>query len=179
MTDEQLMQLVKEGHLGRMSVLFERYNRPLYNFFYRLTYRQSLSEDLTQNVFERLLRYRQSFNAQYSFRSWIFRIARNVRAEHYKKNGQYSFDLIDQQKTDTVTDSIEKEIDDKEKIQLLEKALNGLDEDQREILLLTRYQGLRYSEVAQLLNCSEGAVKVRVFRAIKALRTIYLKAYEH
>lgn len=70
-----------------------------------------------------------------------------------------------------VSESIEK----REQLEALEKALHLLTDDQREVLLLTRYQKLKYEEVGRLLGCSEGAVKVKVYRAIRQLRTIFFK----
>ncbi len=180
MTDEQLMVQVKTGYLQQMSALFERYHRRLYGFFFRLTYDQAVSEDLTQNVFERVLRYRSTYNEAYSFQAWVFQIARNVRAEYQKKRIRQATEPFEP-KFDTrlVDDGPGAQLEKKEKLRLLEQALQHLKEEQREILLLTRFQGMKYSEVAQLLNCSEGAVKVKVYRAMRQLRTIYLKAYEH
>src|ERR1700743_2030969 len=73
------MLLVKEGHLSELTALFDRYQVSLYNFFLRLTADRAASQDLTQNLFYRVIRYRQSFEpTQGSFRSWIYRMARNV-----------------------------------------------------------------------------------------------------
>lgn len=175
MTDEQLMLAVKNGKLDSMSILFERYHRRLYNFFFRINYNQNLSEDLSQNVFERVIRYRNSYNPAFSFKTWIFQIARNVRLEHYKKYGQQTMEDIDKQKFLQLEDDTSMNMDKKEQIILLEKAISRLNDEQREILLLTRFQNMKYAEVARLLGCSEGAVKVKVYRTIKQLRQIYLK----
>ena len=59
--------------------------------------------------------------------------------------------------------------------QRLDEALAQLDRDQREVLVLSRYQGLKYEEIARIRDSSVGAVKVQVFRAIKQLRTLYFK----
>ena len=175
MTDEQLMLAVKEGTLSRMTVLFERYHKRLYNFFYKVNYNQSLSEDLTQNVFERIIRYRSSYNQHYSFKSWMFQIARNVRIEHFKKYGSKNINTLDLNEFDIGEDTLSIAIDKQEQMVFLKKAMTRLNEEQREILMLTRYQGMKYSEVGSLLGCSEGAVKVKVYRAIKQLRQIYLQ----
>ena len=71
------MLLVKEGHLSELTALFDRYQVNLYNFFLRLTADRAASQDLTQNLFYRLIRYRQSYDPSHgSFRSWIYRIDR-------------------------------------------------------------------------------------------------------
>src|SRR5580692_11859542 len=80
------MLRVREGQLSELTELFERYSTPLYNFFLRLTLDKALSEDLTQNLFYRVLRYRQSFDpTSGSFRSWMYRMARNVHADHLRQ----------------------------------------------------------------------------------------------
>lgn len=175
MTDEQLMQAVKEGNLNRMSILFERYHLRLYNFFFKVNYNQTLSEDLTQNVFEKIIRYRNTYKQSFSFKSWVFQIARNVRVEHFKKYGSKKTEDINLQNIDYSEDSTSLEINKQEQNLLLKKAMKQLSAEQREILMLTRYQGMKYTEVGTLLGCSEGAVKVKVYRAIKQLRQIYLK----
>ena len=175
MSDEQLMVLVKEGQLDKISGLFERYKKPIYAFFYRMSFSQSLSEDLTQNVFERVIRYRSSFNAENSFRSWIYQIARNVRADHYRQHKLKYAEEVDFQQLNLAGSSIVDKIIQEEKIQQLELALSKLKEEQREVLLLSRFQKLKYVEIAQLMNCTEGAVKVKVHRAIRRLREVFFK----
>jgi DNA-directed RNA polymerase specialized sigma24 family protein len=74
LTDEEIMLAVKNGQLSELSELFERYHLPLYNFFLKLTMDKTGSEDLTQNLFYRVIRYRHTFNTGAgSFRSWISR----------------------------------------------------------------------------------------------------------
>jgi len=84
-TDEQLMEQVSQENLNALSVLFDRYQVPLYNFFYRQNYDGAFSEDLVQTVFERILKYRQSYVSGMTFRSWMYQIARNAKTDHYKK----------------------------------------------------------------------------------------------
>ena len=175
MTDEQLMQLVKEGNLDKAGVLYNRYNKKLYNFFLRQTYDPSLSEDLTQNVFERLLRYRNSYNIQHSFRSWIYQMARNARFDHYKKKKLQITDDVDFQRLDVKAENHSNGIDKRETLNNLEIAISKLNAEQRELIHLTKIQRMKYSEVADLLDTTEGAVKVKVYRAVKQLRKVFLK----
>ena len=175
MSDELLMVSVKEGQLDKMSVLFERYKKPMYAFFYRMSFSQSQSEDLTQNVFERVIRYRSSFKPQNSFKSWIYQIARNVRADYYRQNKLKYSEEQSLQELQIASASFLEKMDYEEQLQNLEQALSKLNDEQREILLLTRFQKLKYAEVAQLMNCTEGAVKVKVHRAIQHLRKVFFK----
>ena len=175
MTDEQIMIQVRDGDVAKSALLFERYNVRLFNFFVRLTYDKALSEDLTQNVFERMIRYRNSFKETHAFKSWIFQIARNVRMAHFKKNKIKVSNEIDVQQVSLLNNSVVNKIENKELLGNLEKTMLHLDRDQQELLLLTRFQKLKYAQVAEMMNTTEGNVKVKVHRAIKDLRSVFLK----
>src|SRR5215470_5016737 len=84
-TDESLMLAVRNGELDQFAVLFERHHDRLFSFFYRMTADPPASEDLTQDVFFRMLKYRSSFGEDSDFRAWMYQIARNVRADHFRK----------------------------------------------------------------------------------------------
>src|SRR5689334_19114732 len=87
-TDEKLMLAVRGGDLSKLGVLFDRYHRVLFDFFNRLTGNRTVSEDLVQEVFFRILKYRATFRNDSAFRTWIFRIARNARVDHFRSQGQ-------------------------------------------------------------------------------------------
>ncbi len=173
-TDEQLMEQVSQENLNALSVLFDRYQVPLYNFFYRQNYDGAFSEDLVQTVFERILKYRQSYVSGMTFRSWMYQIARNAKTDHYKKQYRIS-DFVQPDDLVIATASIEESMADAEDLQQLERAMQHLPDMQREILVMTRFQKMKYGEVAEILQCSEGAVKVKVHRALKQLRHIFFK----
>ncbi len=168
-TDEQVMREVQEGQLNALSILFDRYQIPLYNFFYRQNYDGSLSEDLVQTVFERILKYRHSYDVNSTFRSWIYQIARNAKNDYYKSQKRIS-DFIQPENLEMAIDSIENDLQQREDLQQLERAMAQLSNPEREVLILTRFQKIKYQEVANILHCSEGAVKVKVHRALKNLR---------
>jgi RNA polymerase sigma factor (sigma-70 family) len=174
-SDEEWMLRLSEGNLDGASQLFERYQVRLYNFFLRLGYERAASEDLTQNVFERMLKYRQSYRNQTAFQSWIFQIARNVSADFYKKNRLHISDFTGAEAIADPDTSISKQIEEAENIDMLHQAMAQLPEDQREILVLTRFQNLKYSEAADVLGCTETNAKVKAHRAIKQLRELYFK----
>lgn len=174
LSDNALMVKVREGDLDKMSLLFERYKKPLYGFFLGLTRQQELSEDLVQNTFLRILKYRHLFRGDGDFRAWMFHIARNVNHDHHRKN---KFQL--QEDVDRWQDRLGHEENRSEEMQMEEQnhlllaALNKLPYDKKEVLLLSKYQEKKYSEIGSLLGCSEGAVKVKVFRALQELKVIY------
>src|SRR6266571_2612146 len=83
--DEDLMLQVRDGAGEMLGVLFDRYQTPLFNFYSKLTGNRTLSEDLVQEVFLRILKYRQSYRPGTPFRAWIYQIARNARIDHFRK----------------------------------------------------------------------------------------------
>lgn len=72
------MSEVKKGNLREMAMLFEKYHVALYNFFVHMGIRKDICQDLTQNLFYRMIKYRNSFRETNNFRSWMYRIARNI-----------------------------------------------------------------------------------------------------
>ena len=168
------MNRVKEGHLAELSELFERYHVRIYNFILKLTYDRSVSQDLTQNLFYRIIKYRRSFNDAYTFKSWIYQLARNIHADHRKKNKTLSdqYTSVDKYDDNTIMENTEFIEEDYER---LEKALAKLRPDQKEIIVLSRFQGLKYNEISAIQNTSVPAIKVQVHRAIKELRNYYFK----
>jgi RNA polymerase sigma-70 factor (ECF subfamily) len=172
--DETVMLNVKNGNLSMMSVLFERYNVRIFNFFLKMGLRRDTSQDLTQNLFYRMMKYRNSYKAGNNVKTWIYQIARNLYTDYFnqqKKAGEvfmqtesYSTDIID-----------EPESFPEEDYERLDKALADLNDSQREIIVLSRYQGLKYTEISEIVSQSVPAIKVAVYRAIRQLRVIYLK----
>jgi len=174
--DEELCYQLSQGQMQAGAVLFERYQGPMYNFFIRQCRRQSLAEDLTQQVFERMLRYRQSYVPGMAFRSWLYQIARNVRHDNDKRERRYrSSEFVATERIRSTADVADDSLLKKEQNQQLQIALGKLKPEEREVLLLTRYQQLKYREVAEIYGITESAVKVRVHRAIKELRRLYFK----
>ena len=169
------MLKVKDGHLSELSVLFERYQVKLYNFFLRLTMDKTSGEDLTQNLFYRIILYRSSFQpANGNFRSWIYRMARNVHVDFYRQK-QKTGENPKGQELENMDMPDEEEVFTEEHYEQLNLAMAKLTPDQREIILMSRYQGLKYEEISRIREISVSAVKVQVHRAIKQLRTIYFR----
>ena len=83
-SDEIIMVKVQQGDLDKSSMLFERYQLKVYNYFLRICFNKQLSMDLSQNTFYRMLHYRSSYKSGLSFKSWLFGIARNVFLDNVK-----------------------------------------------------------------------------------------------
>lgn len=175
LTDNALMLKVKSGHLDTMGLLYERHKKRLFGFFYAMHGNAAVSEDLVQNVFVRMLKYKHSFTGEGSFTAWMFRTAKNVNYDHYKKNKsvRYQNDMSSIAYKLADSDTIEQDIQRKEEVSLLQKAMTLLTPEKREILILSKLKQMKFKEVGAVLDCSEGAAKVKAHRALQDLRTIF------
>ncbi len=174
-SDNALMEQVRDGQVARLAILFERHHVMLYNFFLRLTGRRGPSEDLVQEVFVRILKYRTTYRSESRFTVWLFQIARNAHADHLRKQKpEVSIEEQFEEPAGTEpppSQRLEAEVD----AALLRQALDRLPLRKREILLLSRYEDMKYKDIAQLLGCSIETIKTSVHRAVRDLRKIYLE----
>jgi RNA polymerase sigma-70 factor, ECF subfamily len=168
-TDEELMLQVRDGAGETLGVLFDRYHTPLYNFYTKLTGDRTLSEDLVQEVFLRILRHRKTFRTGTPFRAWIYQIARNTRIDHFRKSRpQVPFEP--EMAPAVAQGDPAQQMQESE---LLQRAMMELPEEKRELLVLCRFQELPYEEVARLVGCGVATVKVRIHRALQELKLIF------
>jgi RNA polymerase sigma factor (sigma-70 family) len=180
LTDNTLMLKVRDGDIDKLGLLFERYKRPLYGFFYGMNKDPDLCEDLVQNVFVRILKYRYLFRGEGDFRTWMFHIARNVNHDHYRKDKLKAKDSIEDWENHLGSpENRSTELQREEEHQLLAMAMDRLPEEKREILLLSKFQDKKYKEIGEILGCTESAVKVKVFRALQELKEVYQKLEKH
>ncbi len=171
--EKELMLKVKEGQIGCLSKLFENNKTGLYNFFLRMGINRALSEDLVQETFMRVLAYRTTYKAQSLFKGWLYRIARNAVSDHFRKMANHDIhDVFDEESARnemTLVDGLEQE----SKQTLFDKALSALPAEQREIIVLSRFQQLNYSEIAEMLECNVNTLKTRMQVAINKLKEQY------
>jgi RNA polymerase sigma-70 factor (ECF subfamily) len=169
------MLRVKDGDVDRMGLLFERYHRPLFRFLYHMLGQAQASEDLVQTVFYRMLKYRHTYSGEGEFRTWMYHLARNVLADEVKKNRRaaYHTDLADVAEHLGGGSLADADLEQAQDAAQLHRALARLSSENREVLVLSRFQELKYAQIAQLLDTTEGAVKVRIHRALHELKAIY------
>jgi len=173
-TDNELMEDVRDGRVEKLAALFERYQGMLYNFFLRLTGNRAASEDLVQEVFMRVLKYRAGYMDESRFNVWLFQIARNAHVDYLRKRkGTLPLDeqYIETPSREPLPAAVYEA--DRE-AELVRRALDRLPVQKRELLVLFRFQNLKLREIAELLGCQVGTVKAQVHRALKDLSRIYL-----
>ncbi len=175
LTDTQVMENVRDGKIEQLAILFERHHVPLFNFLVRLTGSRQVSEDLVQEIFCRILKYRHSYRGTSKFTTWLFQIARNAHIDHLRKQ-KSTYPLEEQWEEPTGPDPApENEFETGAEIALLQQAMSRLSVKKREVLILSRFHGMKYREIADLMGCQIGTVKAHVHRAVKELGRIYFE----
>jgi RNA polymerase sigma-70 factor (ECF subfamily) len=170
LTDKDLMLAVSAGDVERFGVLFDRYHQRLFDFFYRLSGDSASSHDLVQDVFLRMLKARHTFGPNSEFKAWMYHIARTARIDRFRSERRASVVSEEGRNQPPWPDRI---VEHKERLRLLQSALLELPEDKRELLILARFQEMKYEQIAALLGIEVGTVKVRVHRAISELRDVF------
>lgn len=166
------MLKVKEGDFRKMGLLYERYHTQLYRFVFNMLRNREISEDTVQNIFLRMMRYPDGFRGFGEFRMWMYHIARNAIYDHLRKVNRTPFtgDISEYEDKLGGPDATDGALEKKQEIEILRSAMDRLSDENRELLILCRFQDLKYSEIAGILNITEGAVKVRVHRAMNELK---------
>ena len=170
--------MVKNGKIDSLAILYEKYKVPMYNFFFRLTFDEGNSKDLTQNVFYRIIKYRHSYKEENKFRAWIYQLARNVNNDFYRKNKLRLDKYQNPEKLGEYLENNSEEEEKKERNIKLYEALSKLNKEQREIIELSRFQGLKFEEIAEITGSSSGAMRTKASRAMAKLRQIYFEDEE-
>ncbi len=168
-SDIELMLRTKAGDDSAFSELMRRHYRGVVNYIYRFTNVRENSEDLAQEVFLRMYKSAGSYRPEAKFSTWLYKIATNVSLTHVKRaaNSNLSLDSITEGSGEIADSELEiadgiiyrKEIKD-----VIFEAMESLPEREKVAIMLCKYEGLSYEEVAEVLECTVGAVKAYVHR---------------
>jgi len=170
-SDSDIMLAVKAGDLDRLEELYQKYSRMLFGYFFRMHPDTHVCEDLVQEVFLKVIKYRHTYRGERNrFLGWLLRIAHHTGIDHHRRRRH--------EKKHADSEELEFHADNQanqgalvtEQQQLLQMALAQLTPAQREVLMMSRIQEMRYEDIAQALNCQVGTVKARIFRAFEKLR---------
>jgi RNA polymerase sigma-70 factor, ECF subfamily len=176
--DAQLMLRVREGDETSFALLLERHRGPVVNFLHRMVQNRAVSEELAQEVFLRVYRSRQTYEPTAKFTTWLFRIATHLALNSIRDGKK---ERSQESLSDELLEGVERQVADRQvtveqamvfdvKIQEIRQAIGGLPEKQRAAVLMHKYDGLDYGQIARSLGCSESAVKSLLFRAYETLR---------
>ncbi|MGH7406516.1 MAG: RNA polymerase sigma factor [Candidatus Methylomirabilales bacterium] len=179
-TDEELMRAVQAGDEAAFPLLYRRYERRLLAFLAPYVGDLARAEDLLQDTFLRVFRQRASYESRGAFRTWLFAIARNLALDHLRRlrsRRESTSPLGEKSQAGGAPESLADPASDplgvlsgRHAARALQAALLELPEEDRAVILLSRLEGLRYREIAEVLGSTEGAVKVRAHRALLTLR---------
>jgi RNA polymerase sigma-70 factor, ECF subfamily len=175
--DAQLMLLVREGDDTSFGLLLERHRGPVVHFLYRMVQNRAVSEELAQEVFLRVYRSRETYEPTAKFTTWLFRIATHVALnsirDRKKEKGHESLDEgpdgLERQVADRQL-TVEQEMVHEVRLREVRQAIEALPAKQRAAVLMHKYEGLDYAQIAGVLSCSESAIKSLLFRAYESLR---------
>ncbi|HUR60536.1 MAG TPA: sigma-70 family RNA polymerase sigma factor [Opitutaceae bacterium] len=176
-SDHALMLAVRDGELDALGELFERHHGPLFGFLVKLTGNRAAAEDIAQTVFQRMLKYRHTYRDDGSFTAWMYHLARRCAADHFRRANAapHAIDPADLHEHADDAPHAAQNASTRDDHALLHAALARLDRDDREVLLLSRFQELSFAEISGILECSVGAAKVRAHRALRELREVYFR----
>ena len=169
------MLAASKGNQIAMALVFERNHLRIFNFFFQMLKDRAVSEDLTQEVFLKVLKYKESY-ANGNFISWIYKISRNILKDHYKVQVKDRLNKpIEEVYDDLETEPIEKE----EEIKHLMHIIDRLDPKDRELIVMNRLQGVKYDQIAEITGNSALAIRIKVHRILKKMRKIYFETINH
>jgi RNA polymerase sigma-70 factor (ECF subfamily) len=181
MSDADVMLRVKTGDESAFTFLVQKYRRPMVGFLYRMCHNPSTAEELAQEVFLRVYRSRETYEASAKFTTWLYRIATNL-AVNYARDTRHErpevtvrLDEPDKE-TGTTPDladeslTVEEQLVRRERLAAIRSKVNALPERQRMAVIMHKYQQMDYRQIADVLKLSESATKSLLFRAYETLR---------
>jgi RNA polymerase sigma-70 factor (ECF subfamily) len=160
---------VREGAVAKLELLFDRHYPGILRYFQYLTSNRTLSEDLAQEVFFRILKYRRTYQPEGNFRAWLYQIARRVYADQLSKRKPEVAMPVEATEISGAALPPDREFQKKQETLMLRRALAAMPGDKREVLIMSRFLELKYEEIAQVMECEVGTVKQRVYRAMRDL----------
>jgi RNA polymerase sigma-70 factor (ECF subfamily) len=187
LSDAEVMLRVRTGDQAAFDYLVHKYRRPMVSFMYRMARNAAVAEDLAQEVFLRVYRSRESYEASAKFSTWLYRIATNLAVNHARDTrherpeNQVSLDEPDEDTglTMDVPDggiSAEESIMRRERMAAIRQKVQELPERQKTAVIMHKYQQMDYKQIAKVLKLSESATKSLLFRAYETLR-VQLKEF--
>jgi len=164
-TDQSLAKAIRNSDSEAFALLYHRYSEALTRFIYYRTYSMEITRDYLQEVFTRFWQHRDSIDTKKSLKAYLYRIANNYIIDQLRKkrSAKAYFGEMKYHTHATEQRAIEIKI-------AIEDAVNGLPEKLKTVFILSRYQGLKYSEIAEICSISIKTVEARMSKALQKLR---------
>lgn len=165
-----LIKRAQQGDLETIGELYETYHLSVFRFLFYRVGDLATAEDLTSEVFLRMLRFISGFNPpSASFQAWLFQIARNLAIDHHRRMSVRDHLPLEENLAAT-EEHLDSAIDRSLTSESLQAALTRLNDDQRDVILMRFIAGMPVAEVARALHKSENSIKGLQRRALSALR---------
>ena len=178
-TDYELIDEAIDGNEASYGIIMERYKNSLHGIIYRMVRNQEETQDLVQEAFIKAYKALRTFNKQYSFSTWLFKIASNNCIDHLRKKRLSTISIdapietLDGSITKDIPDNTynqEKDIIRYELINTIHHTIDQLPKKYREVINLRHKHDKSYEEIATELDLPIGTVKARIFRAREILK---------
>lgn len=188
LTDKDLVHRVARGDHEAFNLLIARWEKKLFNYAYRLTGNREDAFDICQETFIRAYEQIQQLKEPGKFSFWLFKIARNFSVSHFRQernrpqpvSGDGPEDELDLENLLVSTEPVRigsgHGFEHDEIRLIVEKALDELPFEQRETIVLKIYEGLKFSEIAEIAECPVSTVKSRLYLGLGQLRKILSRA---
>jgi RNA polymerase sigma-70 factor (ECF subfamily) len=174
--ERRFIRAAQAGDRSAFAALVERYWDRLYRWLYHLTRDRHAAEDLAQEAFLKAFTGVGRFRAGTNFAAWLFRIAHNAFADHYRATARRRDPLPDD--LPATRAGPDEEVQSREAIHELGKALNRVPPEFRAALLLRAEQGLSFREIAEVMGLTEETARWRVFKARQKLTGLLAPQHE-
>lgn len=163
------MAKIQDGHLDLLGILFSRHSKKAFELCFRMVGDAHTSEDLVQESFLRVLRYRKTFRGDARFSTWLYRIVKNVCLDHIgaRNREDAAFEELKMASEEDLTPATPDDGD----FGMVKAAFDALSAAQRELLVMSRIDGVGYKEIAAHFGMTEGAARVRVHRTVRELKS--------
>jgi len=169
--DRVLLERIRGGDASGAEELFERYAPALLRFASRMLADRETAEEVTQEVFVKVISRAHQYDGRAAVSSWLFAIAANACRDRRRRDQRARVVPLEAvAELPARGEGAEARLDGRQRRAAVRRALQGLSEEQREALVLARYHELPYAEIARILGISVGAVKTRIFRAVETLK---------
>jgi RNA polymerase sigma-70 factor (ECF subfamily) len=176
--DAELMLRVREGDQASFGLLLEKHRSPVIHFLYRMVQNQAVAEELAQEVFLRVYKSRSSYEPTAKFTTWLFRIASHLALNWIRdgRNEKRQASLDEESPDGTAKQvpdrsrTVEQELVYQAKLREVRQAIDSLPAKQKAAVMMHKFQEMEYVQIADVLSCSESAVKSLLFRAYESLR---------
>ena len=172
MDDAELVRRAQHGNSNAIGKLYDHHQPHIFRFVWSRVRHQQTAEDMTGEIFTRMVTHLPNYrDSGLPFRAWLYRIARNLIADYFRQHGGHTPLPLDE--AENVTENmgdLDTLVQQTITMKSVEKALDHIDPEQREVVIMRFLVGLPLKEVALSLNKTVPAVKSLQHRGLKALR---------